>query len=291
MKIAYLLLLIVLSGLLSCDNHPGKNSDPIKINYNKDIRYGENKVVGRYLNIRGFKMYFETYGEGEPLLLIHGNEGSIHDFYKNIPYFSNAYKVIVADSRAQGKSIDYRDSISYQMMAEDFNVLLDSLDLDSCYVIGWSDGAINGLLHAINHPDKIKKLAITGANLWTDTSALTPFFYNWIRSESDSLSQLTQSPEIKNKLKLINLMRDEPHISLKQLQKIKCPTLVVSGDHDIFQTQHAVQISQAIPKSYLWVVPNSGHSLGFYYSESFNFVTNDFFKTPFRFIEGENRFK
>ena len=64
-------------------------------------------------------------------------------------------------------------------MADDLNALLDTLRLDSCYVIGWSDGGINGLLLAIRHPKKVKKLAVTGANLWNDTSAIDPIIYKW----------------------------------------------------------------------------------------------------------------
>src|ERR1017187_6036170 len=63
--------------------------------------YGRNNDAGHYLNIRGFKMYYETYGEGEPLLIIHGNGGSINNFVYQIPFFQKDYKVIIADSRAQ----------------------------------------------------------------------------------------------------------------------------------------------------------------------------------------------
>src|SRR6185503_1136407 len=113
--------------------------------------YGRNPAVGKYADIRGFKMYYEQYGQGEPLLIIHGNGGSINNFLYQIPYFSKEYKVILADSRSQGKSIDNSDSLSYEMITDDLNALLDSLQLDSCYVIGWSDGGIEGLMLAIRH--------------------------------------------------------------------------------------------------------------------------------------------
>src|SRR5437868_343082 len=68
--------------------------------------YGRNAAAGKYADIRGFKMYYETYGKGEPLLIIHGNGGSINNFLYQIPYFAKTYQVIIADSRAQGKSVD-----------------------------------------------------------------------------------------------------------------------------------------------------------------------------------------
>src|SRR4051794_25954156 len=150
--------------------------------------YGRNAKAGHYINTRGFKMYYETYGQGEPLLIIHGNGGSINNFLYQIPYFSKEYKVILADSRSQGKSVDNSDSLSYEMITDDLNALLESLHLDSCYVIGWSDGGIEGLMLAIRHPDKVKKLAVTGANLTPDTSAVDPFVYNWAMNYNKQLA-------------------------------------------------------------------------------------------------------
>ncbi|MGZ3951839.1 MAG: alpha/beta fold hydrolase, partial [Flavisolibacter sp.] len=98
------------------------------------IPYGSNKAAGKYYDIRGFKMYAETYGAGQPLLIIHGNGGSISNFVNQIPYFSKKYKVIVADSRAQGNSKDAADSLSYEMMADDYASLLDQMKIDSAYV-------------------------------------------------------------------------------------------------------------------------------------------------------------
>src|SRR5258708_33491580 len=117
-------------------------------------------------------MYCEIYGHGKPLLLIHGNSGSINAFAGNIPFFSQKYKVIALDSRAQGKTIDTKDSLSFEMMADDEAALLDALHIDSAYVLGWSDGGNNGLLLAIRHPEKVIKLVTTGANLWPDSTAL-----------------------------------------------------------------------------------------------------------------------
>ncbi|MEO6977086.1 MAG: alpha/beta hydrolase, partial [Mucilaginibacter sp.] len=114
--------------------------------------YGKNPAAGKYADIRGFKMYYETYGKGEPLLIIHGNGGSINNFLYQIPYFAKNYQVIIADSRAQGKSVDHTDSLSYEMITDDLNALLDKLNLKQCYVIGWSDGGIEGLMLAMHHP-------------------------------------------------------------------------------------------------------------------------------------------
>ena len=253
-------------------------------------KIGSNDLVGQYAKIRGFNMYYETYGYGQPLLLIHGNGGSISNFMYQVPYFAKSYKVIVADSRAQGKSVDPGDSLSYEMMADDMNALLDTLHLDSCYVIGWGDGGINGLLLAMRHPDKVKKLAITGANLWSDTSSIDPEAFMWAMSYNASLARVKQTPEIRNNRKVAHLLSYEPHIKTQQLEKIQCPTLVIGGDHDVVLPKHTFLIAQSIPMSYLWIVPNSGRSIPINYKDQFNEVVNNFFKVPYRKIEGFDRF-
>ena len=148
--------------------------------------------------IRGFKTYYETYGTGMPMLLIHGNGGSIASFKYQIPYFSKEYHVIAVDSRSQGRSIDDNDSLSFEMMADDLNGLLDTLHVDSCYVLGWSDGGINGLLLAMRHPEKVKKLAVTGANLWPDSTAIEPAVVSGDMKEYNLLKDKPMTPSGKH---------------------------------------------------------------------------------------------
>jgi len=253
--------------------------------------YGKNKEAGKYYNIRGFKMYAETYGSGQPLLIIHGNGGSINNFLYLIPYFSKKYKVIVADSRAQGNSTDEADSLSYEMMADDYAALLDQMKIESAFVIGWSDGGINGLLLATRHPGKVKKLAVTGANLWPDTTAVSADVLQMLLPEYNSAKSMTnKTPQQKGGWKLLRLMIEEPHIRLTDLQKISIPTLVIGGDHDVIKPEHTLLIAQNIPNSYLWILPNSGHSTPIIYKDEFNKKIDDFFSTPFRKIEGPKRF-
>jgi pimeloyl-ACP methyl ester carboxylesterase len=255
------------------------------------LPFGQNPQVGKYASIRGFNMYYESYGSGEPLLLIHGNSGSIADFSNQIPFFSQHYRVIVADNRSHGKSIDTKDSLSYEMMADDFAGLLDHLKIDSAQVIGWSDGGINGLLLASRHPKKVKKLAVTGANLTPDAGvSVDPWVVEYVYKSIDSLQKTPASPEKNRQLKLARLLVQEPHITHAVLGKIACPTLVIGGDHDVILTHHTLEIAYAIPQSYLWILPNSGHSTPIYYKDLFNSTVLDFLKSPYRKIEKKAKF-
>jgi pimeloyl-ACP methyl ester carboxylesterase len=253
--------------------------------------YGKNTTVGRFYNIRGLRMYAETYGTGQPLLIIHGSGGSINNFMFQIPYFAKNYKVIVADSRSQGNSKDETDSLSYEMMADDYAALLDEMKVDSAFVIGWSDGGIIGLLMAIHHSKKVKKLVVTGANLWPDTTAVfddvRQIFlprYNFAKAIPDKNAMQ------KSAWKLLRLVIEEPHISLSDLKKISVPALVIGGDHDMVKPEHTLLISQSIPKSYLWIVPNSGHSPLLVHKDQFNITVDEFFSKPYRKIDGTKRF-
>jgi pimeloyl-ACP methyl ester carboxylesterase len=246
------------------------------------INYGNNVKAGKYIDVNGIKMYYEIYGTGQPLLMIHGNGGSIAHFKYQIPYFAKHYKVIAVDSRSQGKTIDTSDMLSYKTMADDMNGLLDALRIDSANVIGWSDGGINGLLLAINHPEKVKKLAITGANLTPDPSVFDPAALKMLSEYVATLQSAKQDAATKNTLKLLQMMEVEPNIPLTDLQKIKCPVLVMGGDSDAIKPAHTLQIFENIPQAYLWIFPAAGHGTLQRYSNEFNTKVKEFFTQPYR---------
>jgi pimeloyl-ACP methyl ester carboxylesterase len=243
----------------------------------KPIAYGNNPASGKYYSIRGFRMYCETYGEGKPLLMIHGNGGNMSAFTAIVPFFSKQYKVILADSRAQGKSTDGQDSLSFEMMADDFAALLDAMGIRQADVIGWSDGGINALLLAIRHPDKVKKLVSTGANLWPDSTAIIPSAWKGEAHYYDSLkNKVWTSAEEKNNWKIFILDWFQPNIPLSALESIRCPSLIMCGDHDIITLEHTVLIYQHIPNAYLWIVPHSGHATLIEHSEDFDRKVDQF---------------
>ncbi len=273
MKIRNKLVLLLLMLLI----HQGIFAREAAVSHSDTLHYGQNDLAGNYIRVNGIDLYYETYGQGEPLLMIHGNGGSINSFINQIPYFSKSYRVIAVDSRAQGRSLDLNDSLSFEMMADDFSTLLDSLGIDSCYVLGWSDGGINGLLLAIRHPEKVKKLAITGANLWPDSTAISAADYIGGLNYYNSLGEMPQTPDIIHTRKLVKLDTFEPHITREQLQLIKCPTLVIGGDHDIILPKHTLLIAESIPGAYLWILPNSSHGTLIDYKDRFNQVVGEFF--------------
>ncbi|OUJ73224.1 alpha/beta fold hydrolase [Hymenobacter crusticola] len=243
------------------------------------VPYGNNPAAGHYATVRGVKLYYETYGKGAPLLLIHGNGGTSKDFSQNIPYFAKKYRVVALDSRAHGKSTDAGDSLSFEMMADDCAALLTQLHLDSAYVLGWSDGGITALILAMRHPSKVKRLAATGANLWPDSTALMPELWQQMqRGYREGKNQTFTDPKRKNDWKVFLLDWKEPHVPLTALAKIKTPSFIIAGDRDVIRPEHTVAIYQNLPYAWLWIVPNSGHGTLQEHADEFNRKTDAFFQ-------------
>ncbi len=256
--------------------------------------YGKNTSAGQYRMINGIKMYYEIYGEGEPLLLIHGNDGSIQDMKFQIEYFSKYYQVIVADSRGHGKSDKGKQQLNYPLMASDWAHLLDSLDIKSAHVFGWSDGGIIGLLLAINHPQKVRKVAVMGANLQPDESAVYPWAVNWVK---DNIAYAEEKIAAKDKSKDWELIRQklrllgtQPNISLDDLHKISAPVLVLAGDRDIIREEHTIKMYQNIAKSHLAIFPGETHWAPINQPELFNVTVHKFLSTAYSRPESRDVF-
>jgi len=235
------------------------------------IDYGNNAMAGHYALVNGIQMYYETYGNGEPLIMLHGNGGSIAAFKNQIPFFEKHYKVIAIDSRLQGKSGGSTDTLSYDMMASDFSGLLDYLHIDSAYVLGWSDGGINGLILAMKYPKKVKKLAETGANIVTDTTALNADDLEGMRNTAFSSSS-KPIDRILNRMMIY-----QPQIPYSDLKKIQCPVLVMAGDHDMIKPEHTLKIYLSLTNAELCIFPDSYHHVCQQHPALFNETVLTFF--------------
>ncbi|MEJ2614172.1 MAG: alpha/beta hydrolase, partial [Ignavibacteriaceae bacterium] len=210
------------------------------------IPYGDNKDAGSYAVLNDVRLYYEIYGTGEPLVLLHGNGGNISYMEPQINYFSTKYKVITPDCRGRGKSELGNTPLTYMQMTKDVASLLDYLKLDAAYIIGRSDGAIISLLMGIYFPEKVKKIASFAANLRPDSSALYPKFVedvHNIREHAEEMMKKGDTTENWLLIKELNgLMEFQPDISNDDLKKIECPVLVISCDRDLIREEHTLLI-------------------------------------------------
>ena len=237
--------------------------------------YGNNDSTGQFAIVNGISIYYETYGKGEPLLLLHGNSSSIKIFDKQIPELARHFKVIAVDTRGQGKSSEDGKRYTYDLFAADMNALLNQLQLDSVNIVGWSDGGNTGLIMAMQYPAKVKKLVTMGANVFIDTSVVEKSLLTSLRREEEMLTNGAAANE-KNRLRLIELLLTEPKHNFDQLKIIHCPVLVMAGEKDIIKLQHTQSIAAAISGSTLAIIPHATHFFPAADAHAFNKAVIDF---------------
>jgi pimeloyl-ACP methyl ester carboxylesterase len=245
-------------------------------------KYGSNPAAGHTFTHDGIQLYYEIYGAGEPLLLVHGNGASIASFAAQINYFRQHYTVIAMDSRDQGKSGNSPDPITYEKMTDDLSALLDHLKTGPVDVLGWSDGGIEGLLLGIRHPAQVKKIASMAASLNSTDQALYPEVTELAHAMLAQVAATEkETPQGKRELKVTQMLLDEPHIDPNALDAITAPTLIMASDHDLIRDEHTLLIYHHIRNSQLCIFPNATHMIPFDDPELFDATVDRFFREPF----------
>lgn len=224
------------------------------------VNYGHNAAAGHTLALNGIKLYYETYGQGEPLLLLHGNGQSISAFSGQIPELAKHYQVIAVDTRAQGQSTNGKQTLTYDLFAEDMSALLKALNIPAANVVGWSDGGNTGLSLALHHPQQVKKLVTMGANLWADTLAVTPATLKEVRQGKKLTTLLYPiNKQARQVRPLMVLLLDYPRMKATDLAGITAPTLVLAGEKDMIQPAHTRLIASSLPHGQAHIFPGLTH--------------------------------
>lgn len=231
--------------------------------------YGKNKN-GKYIDLKDAKIYYEEYGKGQPLLFLHGNNGSISDFSQQIPFFAKHYRVIAIDTRGQGRSTDLtQDTYSYQKFASDLYQVTKSLNLEQVDIVGWSDGGNTALIFNYEHPEMVNRVVAIGANM-------NPVGVK--EKLIESLKKQIAGNDPKTNQRLIQLMLDHPDIKSNQLSLITNPVLIVAGSDDVIKDEHTRLIHKLIRNSELAIIPNATHYIPFEQPEKLNELMLNFLK-------------
>lgn len=248
--------------------------------------YGNNPAVGNVMEINGAKIYYEQYGEGEPLLLIHGNGGRIKSSAKQIEYFKRNYRVVIPDTRGHGKSELKTDSLTFRQQANDLEVLVQRLQLDSLHIVGKSDGAVISIMMGINNNVKIKRIVAWAGNLRPDTTAVHAWAPKSVRKGWESAKRMINSgntsPYWNRRYQRYGLLLFQPNISHLELKKITAPVLIIAGDRDIIKNRHSIEIFDNIPKSQLCIIPGATHFAPYRQADRFNRIVDRFISEPFK---------
>ena len=213
----------------------------------------EKYQADRTVHVNGVTLHYLEAGEGQPVVLVHGNGEDHHLFDTEIRQLVGAgYRVYAPDSRGHGKN-EPLSEYHYADMAEDMAQFIEAMGLQKPAFYGHSDGGIIGLLLASGHPDALSALAISGTNL--SPEGLIPSFVE----EYSRINEAHPDP-------LVTLMLTEPHIDPEALKGISVPVLVTAGENDLILRSETEKIAEMIPDATLKILP--GHDHGSYIAGS-----------------------
>jgi pimeloyl-ACP methyl ester carboxylesterase len=209
--------------------------------------------AGHWAQINGHPLYYEITGTGHPLLLLHGGGASVSaSFSQQLDAFAANHQIIAPEQVGQGHSPDVSGPLSYTAMMEDTATLLEQLHLTDVDVVGWSDGGIIALMLAVNHPNLVHRVVISGANIAPNGLL-----------DSDLAEMRNAVPSTGTPEKLRKLWVSAPTIgelNIDLLSHLNKPVLVMAGDHDVIKLAHTLKIYHALPRAQLSVLKNTGHA-------------------------------
>ncbi len=244
--------------------------------------YGRNPAAGHYAEVNGIRLHYESYGKGTPLVMLHGNGGDISALRFQIEHFKARHWVIAVDSRGHGQSSLGSEPLTFERIADDVAALLLQLHAGKADILGWSDGGIVALELAIRHPDQVRRIALSGANLVPE--ALKPEDLAEMRrdlAEDDAkIAAGDRSQPLARQRQYVLLDLFHPHITAAQLGAIRIPALVMAGEHDMIPEAHTRQIAAEIPGAKLHVFAGAGHGALMEVPEAFNGVVEAFLDAP-----------
>lgn len=217
--------------------------------------------------VNGIRMYYATYGAGDPVLLIHGGLGNADIWANQVMDLMQDHLVIVADSRGHGRSTRTEEPFGYDLMASDYLALLDFLKIDKVDLVGWSDGGIIGLDIAMAHPERLDHLFAHAANITTDgvdpTVGDDPVFMGiyatWMGEE---YAKLSPTPDQFDAFvaQISGMWASQPNWTDEQVKAITVPVAAVVGDRDeAILPAHTEKIAALIPGAKLVILPEASH--------------------------------
>ena len=185
------------------------------------------------------KLYYEIYGEGEPVLMLHGGVyGYINEFEFFIDALSKNYRVICLGTRGHVKSDIGHEPFTYDQRAEDAKKLLIHLGINKATIIGFSDGGFSAYKLAANYPEYVEKMVVIGAGDSPEGSGVN-YGYNEekLMAEAggyfkDRLEAMPEPDRWNESLQWLNKLYEQSVVSSGTFEKITCPVLLIAGDND-----------------------------------------------------------
>jgi pimeloyl-ACP methyl ester carboxylesterase len=239
----------------------------------QNIPFGNNPDAGKYVQTEDAKIYYEIYGDGRPLLLLHGGlYGYISEYSTYLPELTKNFKVIAVALRGHGKSEIGVRKYTFDLFAEDAKAVLNQEGIEKTSVMGFSDGSTTGLVFAVKYPGMVEKLVCLGGRTGSHAQNPEALQQSWAfdgeefeKTMPDFMKERKKiMPEPERFAEWANMLKNawlQPVIVKKEdIAKISCPTFIIAADKDFNNpVESYARLSQQIPNSRLMVLPNAGH--------------------------------
>jgi pimeloyl-ACP methyl ester carboxylesterase len=250
---------------------------------------------GNFIETNGVKLYYEIHGEGEALLLLHGNTQTHGMWTPWLDDLSTTYKVITVDLRGHGKSTNPTNNFSHKEHALDIYGLLEELNIEKFRAMGFSTGGMTLIHMATMQTDRIQSLILIGAAPYFTKDSrnnMSKLTYEHVSVNNPGWMEYMKNVHPGGEKQIRNLLNvyvegvdiyDDMNFTPPYLSTINCPTLIIHGDQDpFFPLEIPMVLHEAIPNSHLWIIPKFAHSTPQYGTE----LGNLFLSTITEFMTG-----
>lgn len=235
----------------------------------------------------GARVWFCAFGEGPPVVLLHGGLGHSGNWGYQVPALTaRGWTVIAVDTRGHGRSTRDGRAFSYQLLADDVRAVLDTLGLEKAALVGWSDGACTALVLADQTPDRVKGVLFFACNMDStgthETIAFGPVLERCVTRHRLDYQTLSATPDDFDAFSdaVGRMQRTQPEYTAADLARINVPVLVVLAEHDEFiRADHARYLARTLPQAEFLFLPGVSHFAPLQRPELFN-------QTVLTFLEG-----
>jgi pimeloyl-ACP methyl ester carboxylesterase len=219
-----------------------------------------------YINLRNHQVYnYEWDNDGEAVVLLHGGLSKTSSWdYLMVPPLEDEFHVFAYDRTGHGFTGDQPGSLHFEFQCQEAIAYLEDVVKEPAHLIGYSDGGIIALMVAIKRPELVKSIVAIGANY--HYSAPLKDFLEARVSEEDQAEYNLISPDaphtlLEKTIRMNEIWKTEPDISLSEIASIQCPVLVMAGDDDVIAHDHTISLYEALPLGQLAIIPGTSHGL------------------------------
>ena len=219
-----------------------------------------------YIKLRNHQVYnYEWDHEGEAVVLLHGGLSKTSSWdYLMVPPLEDEFHVFAYDRTGHGFTGDQPGSLHFEFQCQEAIAYLEDVVKEPAHLIGYSDGGIIALMVAIKRPELVKSIVAIGANY--HYSAPLKDFLEARVSEEDQAEYNLISPDaphtlLEKTIRMNEIWKTEPDISLSEIASIQCPVLVMAGDDDVIAHDHTISLYEALPLGQLAIIPGTSHGL------------------------------